>query len=178
MKRREFIKYSALLIGVSSFAYQPSSYALYPKGTLHVRILQEPYQTISLVLSDLFPPHIAMPSPHSYNVIGFLEAVLQDKRVTQKSKATLKDGVTWLNQSAQNSYAKKYIELPYIQREKLLKQISQKEWGDSWLWTLMNFSFEAMFSDPVYGANTNQIGWKWLGYESGFPRPPRVNRYV
>ncbi len=173
MKRREFITYSALLVGVSAFGITKNSYA-----TLHVSILKEPYQSISAVIADLFPPNITMPSPHAFNVIGFFEAILRDKRVSEKTKKTVQSGVVWLNQTTQNSYSKNYIELSHTQREKILKQISGKQWGDTWLWTLMNFTFEAMFSDPIYGANTNQIGWKWLHYESGLPRPPRINRYV
>lgn len=172
MKRREFIQYSALLVGVSAFGVTHGSYAY------HVKIMAEPYQTISVVIADLFPPNIAMPSPHSFNAIGFIKAVMQDKRVTQERKKTLIDGVKWLNQTTQNSYAKNYRELSLAQREKVIKQIAQKSWGDTWLWYLMNYTFEAMFSDPVYGANTKMIGWRWLGYESGFPRPPRVNSYV
>ena len=176
MKRREFIRYSALLLGSTAFASDIKFYALkYPVG---IKILQEPYQTIFSVLSDLFPPNIAMPSPHSINIIGFFKAVMQDTRVKSEIKKILNDGVTWLNQTAQNSYTKNYYELSYITRESLLTTISHKEWGDTWLWHLMNFTFEAMFSDPVYGANINQIGWKWVKYESGFPRPPMVNRYV
>jgi len=172
MKRREFIKYSALLLGSSAFARDFHYYAL------HVRIIQEPYQTIASVLEQLFPPNIAMPSVHSFNLIGFFQALMKDPRVKDETKQILQDGVKWLNQTSKNSYMKNYKELTLSQKETLLKQISLKQWGDTWLWHLMNFAFEAMFSDPVYGANINKIGWKWVENESGLPRPPKVNAYV
>ena len=172
MKRREFIKYFALLLGSSAFASDLKFYSL------HVSIIEEPYQSISQVLEQLFPPNIAMPSVHSYNVIGFFKALMRDPRVKSETKMILQDGVKWLNQTSQNNYMKNFIELTHSQKQELLKKISLKQWGDIWLWNLMNFTFEAMFSDPVYGANINQIGWKWLKYESGLPRPPKVNPYV
>ena len=86
MKRREFIKYSALLLGSSAFARDLHYYAL------HVRIIQEPYQTIASVLEQLFPPNIAMPSVHSFNLIGFFQALMKDPRVKDETKQILQDG--------------------------------------------------------------------------------------
>ena len=172
MKRRKFIAYSVVLFSSTLFAKEINSYAL------HVTILKEPYQTISQVIDDLFTPSVGMPSPHSLNVIGFLKAVMRDKRVTNERKEFILNGVEWLNQTAQNHYIKNYIVLSSDQRQELLKKISQKQWGDNWLWYLMNYTFEAMFSDPVYGANSGKIGWQWLEYKPGFPQPPKVNRYV
>ncbi|MBU0633015.1 gluconate 2-dehydrogenase subunit 3 family protein [bacterium] len=172
MRRRKFIQYSVILFGSTIFAKEIGSYALY------VSILKEPYQTIAQVIDDLFTPSAGMPAPHSLNVIGFLKAVMEDKRVSNERKKNILDGARWINQSAQDHYIKNYIELLPDQREALLRKISQKQWGDSWLWYLMNYTFEAMFSDPVYGANRDKIGWKWLEYEPGFPRPMKVNIYV
>ena len=172
MKRRDFIKLSAILLGTTAFADTSKKYAL------HVSIVQEPFLTLMRVLEDLFPPNLSMPSIHKINILGFMKAVLRDKRVQTSVKQQIIDGVKWLNLTAKNSYDKNYIELGYIQRENILKEISQKEWGDNWLWNLMNFSFEAMFSDPIYGGNIQENGWKWVGHVSGLPRPPKVNAYV
>ena len=171
MKRREFITFSTLLLSANLFA-DTRRYAL------HVKITQEPYQSIAKVIEDLFIPSAGMPSPHTFNVIGFLQAVMQDKRVKNTTKEFLLNGVGWLNEAAQKNYSKNYIELSIIQREAVLKQVSQTSWGDGWLWYLLNYSFEAMFSDPVYGANEHKIGWQWLDYEPGIPRPKEVNPYV
>jgi len=77
MKRREFIKYSALLLGSSAFARDLHYYALHAKCPVGVRIIQEPYQTIASVLEQLFPPNIAMPTVHSFNVIGFFSSTYE-----------------------------------------------------------------------------------------------------
>lgn len=172
MKRRDFIKLSAILLGTTAFADTTKGYAL------HVSIVGEPFLTLLHVFEDLFPPNIAMPSIHKINILGFMKAVLADKRVQHSTKQQIIEGVKWLNLTANNSYDKNYIELSYVQRQNLLIGISQKEWGDNWLWNLMNFGFEAMFSDPVYGGNLQENGWKWVDHVSGSPRPPKVNEYV
>jgi gluconate 2-dehydrogenase gamma chain len=172
MKRRDFIKLSAVLLGSTAFAESTKNYAL------HISIVKEPFVTLMRVQEDLFPPNLSMPSLHQINVLGFLKAVLEDSKIKTSTKKQLLDGVKWLNQTTQNSYSKNYISLPYKTREKLLKEISQKEWGNNWLWYIMNFTFEAMFSDPIYGGNLNGNGWKWIDHVSGLPRPPRVNANV
>ncbi len=172
MKRRRFIQYSTILLSSTMFAKDVRSYAL------HVKIVKEPYQTMSQVIDHLFSPSAGMPSPHSLNIVGYLKAVMEDKRVSQYRKKSLLEGVEWINRTSQDHYIKNYIELSFDEREKLLKTISQKQWGDTWLWYLMNYTLEAMFSDPVYGANRDEIGWQWLEYKPGFPQPPKVNRYV
>ena len=35
----------------------------------------------------------------------------------------------------------------------------------------MTITMEGMFSDPVYGSNIKEDGWKALGAYGGFPRP-------
>jgi gluconate 2-dehydrogenase gamma chain len=172
MKRREFIKLSAILLSTTAFGENSKQYAL------HVTLVKEPFMTLMRVQEDLFPPSIAMPSLHKINVLGFIKGVLQDPRVASSTKQKLLDGVKWLNQTTQNSYEKNYIELPYKTREKILQEISKKEWGDVWLWHIMNFTFEAMFSDPVYGGNLNERGWKWVDHVAGLPRPLKVNPNV
>ena len=39
---------------------------------------------------------------------------------------------------------------------------------------MLLYIFEALLSDPVYGANVNEAGWNWLGYAAGLPRPDTI----
>jgi len=172
MQRRKFIQYSVLLIGSTLFADKIKLYSS------HVKILKEPFQTIAKVHDDLFTPSAGMPKPQDFNAIGFLEGVMRDPRVRDTQKEFIKDGVSWLNIVTNKIYRHNYIELDSNQREIILQHIASKEWGNDWLWYIINHAFEAMLSDPVYGANTNEIGWKWLNFIPGEPRPPRVNPYV
>lgn len=172
MNRREFVQYSVLLVGSTLFARQISVYSL------HVRVLQEPYQTIAQVHDVLFTPSAGMPRPQAFNAIGFLQGVMKDPRVHDTQKGIIKNGVTWLNMTSKEKFHKNFRALSLSQKETILQYISQKEWGNDWLWYIMNHAFEAMLSDPVYGCNTDKVGWKWLDYTPGYPRPPRINNGV
>ena len=168
MKRREFLYKTILLASTPLFGNEVVKYAK------SITNATEPYQTITWVLNDIFPPSKNNPGIKQLNTIGYFHAVLNDKRIDDSEKKFIKNGTRWLNEESQEQFKSQYYSLNAKQREKLLRNISQKRWGDNWLWTLMNYMFESMFCDPVYGANLNQSGWKWLEYVPGHPRPKRV----
>ncbi len=62
------------------------------------------------------------------------------------------------------------------ERINLLETYSKGK-GKYWLSRLLTLIFESMFADPVYGCNPDGIGWKWLGYEPGLPRPTKETKY-
>ncbi len=136
-----------------------------------VKILREPYQTIAYVYDDLFPSTESIPGAHELNTIAYLRGVIQDKHISQEQKTFLFNGAKWLNEESVDTFDKKYCHLQADQRNSLLKSISAVNWGDKWLYFLMEYFFESMFCDPVYGANVDQKGWEWLDYEPGYPRP-------
>jgi gluconate 2-dehydrogenase gamma chain len=46
-----------------------------------------------------------------------------------------------------------------------------------WLSKTTTLLFEALLLDPVYGGNTNEIGWEWLNHQPGIPRPTASTKY-
>jgi len=42
---------------------------------------------------------------------------------------------------------------------------------------MLTLIFEALLLDPIYGVNTNNIGWNWLNHDPGVPRPNKENMY-
>ena len=46
-----------------------------------------------------------------------------------------------------------------------------ESYNQKWLSTLLYYGFEAMLSDPLYGGNKDQKGWKNLKHNTGLPRP-------
>ena len=108
------------------------------------------------------------------NVIGYFKAVLTDQRIDIESRNYLINGARWLDESADEEYDKDFLKLDHNQKEELLKKISMLRWGDNWLYKMMSYYFEAVFSDPIYDGNVNGAGWKWLEFQPGFPRPNEV----
>ena len=137
--------------------------------------LDDPYQTIALVQEDLFHPSPGVPTLLQLNSIGFLKGSMLDDRIDQDEKNFIVNGVEWLHEESMEMYGKKYYQLLPAQRQAVLRSVSEYTWGDGWLYTLMSYIFESMLCDPVYGANIDGAGWKWLEHEPGYPRPEKIH---
>ena len=139
-----------------------------------VTVLDEPFQTIAAVHRDLFPGSVHVPSPHFLKALDYLGGVLKDPYIDDEEKLFLKNGTIWLNDAARERFGKAYYLLDEERRQRVLRSVSEKTWGENWLWTLFSYLFEALLCDPVYGANTHEAGWHWLGHVPGYPRPGKA----
>ena len=127
-------------------------------------------ETIGVVQNDLFPKAKAL----GINTSKYITIIYRHRKVAQWEKDFLKNGVKWLNESAIEVYKKRYTSLSPEKRQKVLKTISETEWGSSWIDSMMHYIFEAMLGDPIYSGNQNFAGWKWLEFEGGKPRAKKV----
>jgi len=57
-----------------------------------------------------------------------------------------------------------------VEKEKALRAYEKTNYGSSWLSRIMTLTMEGMFSDPIYGSNTKEAGWKSVGAYGGYPR--------
>jgi len=133
-----------------------------------------PMQTIAMVQKDLFPSTDLVPSSEYINANFYLSKILTHSRVTLEDKIFIRDGVKWLNEEAITKYKKVYAKLSKKQRQKVLQEVADSDWGESWLAIIMTYLMEAMLADPVYGGNKGEIGWKWLNHQGGLPRPTKA----
>ena len=126
--------------------------------------------TIKVLENDLFPKAKEL----GINTADYISIILRHSRITQEDKRFLKNGVKWLNETSVEMFKKQYTKLPDLQRQEVLKSVTQTKWGSSWCDTILRYTFEAAFGDPIYGGNNKEAGWKWLAYEGGKPRPTKV----
>ena len=129
--------------------------------------ITNPLETLRVMQKDLFP-HAAM---LGIETASYLHIIFTHPKVTDRDKAFLKNGVKWLNEEALTQYKKRYVTLEEPQRQELLQSIAKTEWGESFIYDVMGYLFEAMLGDPIYGGNQHQKGWQWLSFEAGVPRP-------
>lgn len=129
-----------------------------------------PRDTIKVLQNDLFPKAKEL----GINTADYIGIVLRHSRITKEDKEYLKKGVKWLNESAVEMYKKQYTKLLAQERQEVLKSFAQESWGSSWLDTILRYTFEASFGDPIYSSNKMQAGWKWLEFTGGEPRPKKV----
>ncbi|SFV66646.1 Tat (Twin-arginine translocation) pathway signal sequence domain protein [hydrothermal vent metagenome] len=127
-------------------------------------------ETLKVLQNDLFPKAKEL----GINTADYIGIVLKHSRISKEDKEYLKKGVKWLNESAVDMYKKQYTKLLPVQRQKVLKSFANESWGSSWLATVLRYTFEASFGDPIYGSNKMQAGWTWLEFTGGEPRPKKV----
>ncbi|RMH62158.1 MAG: gluconate 2-dehydrogenase subunit 3 family protein, partial [Calditrichaeota bacterium] len=130
-------------------------------------------QRLENVQDILFPSEPDAPGARDINAAEYLQAVLLDPRMDPEEMDFIINGLNWLEEEALERWEKSYNNMLPLEKEMLIEHVSGLDWGSSWLSTLLLFIFEALLSDPLYGGNPDGIGWKWLGYTPGQPRPKK-----
>ncbi len=180
--RRVFLGQSVALIGGVATATLVSA-----KGqtkdqvkTSSKQAISEPWLTVSAVQEHLFPRTTgdqASPGASDVHALEYLQAMLNTPDADSDEHDFIIKGVSWLDGVANNLVGHPFIKLNKADRERVLKKISTSTSGENWLSMLLNYIFEALLTDPVYGGNTNKTGWQWLEHQAGFPRPPENKKY-
>lgn len=166
ISRRNFIK-SSLAVGLmSQVAYIQSC----KTDTSKISLNDKQLKIIISVQNILFPKDANGPGAYDFNAHHYVGWVLSDKRIALDEKQYIINGIRWLNETAEETHSKKYLKLTKKEQVDLIQLISNSNWGESWLSVMLTFIFEAMISDPIYGFNNDEIGWKWLEHQAGFPR--------
>ncbi len=185
--RRQFLSQTMLAIGSVSIApvvrakIDPDKTKL--KKTESDVSWNQPWLTLSHVQNYLFPRSGEInqanysPGANDFNAIGYLKTMLNVAAADKDEREFIIKGVSWLDGMANSLFGKPFIRLNNNNREQVLQKISKSKSGESWLSTLLNYIFEALLTDPVYGGNTEQAGWKWLEHQAGFPRPTKDKKY-
>ena len=123
----------------------------------------------------MFPAEPGVPGARDVKATAYLQWVLSDPGLEHSLRRVFASGVEQLEQLSLDSSGHGYHRLSPEQREDVLRRMEGQ--GDSWIRELLNYLFEALLTDPVYGANPGGIGWQWLGHTPGFKRPPANKRY-
>jgi hypothetical protein len=126
-----------------------------------------PIDTFGVLHRDLFPKAASL----GIETADYMQLVFKHSHISKSDKEFLKNGVKWLNEEAVKIYKTEYVKLPAQQRQRVLGSVAKTEWGESFLYDVMSYMFEAMLGDPIYGGNNNEAGWRWLRLSAGLPRP-------
>lgn len=184
--RRMFLAQSMGLIGAVTLP-APVLAKAQNNSAVENKKLKQPWLTLSAVQEHLFPrtgkikntqtSNDFSPGAKDINAIGYLYTMLHTPNADRDERKFILKGVSWLDDIANTMSNKPFIKLNGNDRERVLKKISASETGETWLSTLLRYVFEALLTDPVYGGNTNSMGWQWLEHQPGFPRPSENKKY-
>jgi gluconate 2-dehydrogenase gamma chain len=135
------------------------------------------WQAMDRLLNHLFPSENDAPGAKEIYATAWLHNALTMPDVEQQHRDFMRDGVLMLERTSGEIFHKAFIELDETQRETTLRQLEKSAEGRAWLQETLRYVLEALLIDPVYGANPNAVGWKWLQHRPGFPQPPANKRY-
>ncbi len=173
LNRREFMRILATAVA----AYPLSGLAGDHKRITPSVINKDPWLTIIEVQEHLFPAGVDSPGAKDIHALEYLQGMMDTPDFEEDDRKLIKNGVDWLNDLAKKQYSKKFIQLDFDSREKILRRIEGSNAGARWLSVILTYLLEALLTDPVYGGNPNGIGWKWLQHQPGFPTPPENKKY-
>ncbi|RLA57863.1 MAG: gluconate 2-dehydrogenase subunit 3 family protein, partial [Epsilonproteobacteria bacterium] len=126
---------------------------------------------IAAVQEHMFPEGSKIPSAKSMNVSVFLFETISHKTYDKDIRAFVWAGAKELAEREKN-----FLSLSPTEKEKALRAYEETGYGSNWLSRIMTVTMEGLFSDPIYGSNVKEGGWKSLNAYGGFPRPQR--RYI
>ncbi len=137
----------------------------------------EQKKILKAVLQHLFPAESGSPGAKELNAIEYLSWVINDPDLRASKKQLLISGIGWTEDTANEMFKDSFVNLKTAQKEKVLRDLERYSRGRRWLSLLLTYLMEALLSDPLYGSNKNEIGWKWLGHVPGSPRPTKEQIY-
>ena len=156
MKRRNFIKFTT--ISAILFSTNISVAKNIPNKTLLV---------LDEVLNIIFPKTSTMPSAKEFKVLEYLIKNITHKTFDNEDKTLILDGT----KDFIGSFPE-FLTLNEKQKKELIFEIiKDNAYAKSWVSKITYYGIEAMFSDPIYGGNYNQVGWENTNHFIGFPRP-------
>jgi gluconate 2-dehydrogenase gamma chain len=125
----------------------------------------------------LFPKSDDSPGAAEINSTDYLQFILLDPEIDEDNKSLLISGITWLEEECSKVLNKSFLDTTDEEKDKVLRSIENTNWGYRYISLNLNYILEALLSDPIYGANINEIGWKWLEHTPGVPRPTKNTMY-
>jgi gluconate 2-dehydrogenase gamma chain len=126
----------------------------------------EPFKVIEHVQEVLFPPHAKAPSAREFGATNYLA------RVSLHSSFVPSD-LSFLNRGAYEliKYKSDFLTIDFTTQQDIIDKFSKTTIGRNWISLLLFYTLEALLSDPIYGGNRDELGWRWLSHNAGQPRP-------
>ena len=158
-KRRQFLMLS-VLFGISPYL-NAKELNDFEKSFKKVEF------TIASVQAHLFPKGSKFPSAEEMNTIQFLFDTVVHKSFDKDIRAFIIEGAKEFMSREKGHF----LTMSTEEKEKALREYEVTNYGSSWLKKIMTITMEGMFSDPIYGSNVKEAGWKTLNSYGGQPRP-------
>ena len=175
-RRQFFLKSSKGLIASTTSSLSIKSFGAvfdYARETKLVDsgLSTKQWDMLFAVQNHLFPSEPGIPGAQDINALAYFRSIITDPEYDQNDRVFAKTGLIELEALSNKMMKLSFIELSTEQKEQVLRIFEKQVNGYPWITTQLNYILEALLTDPLYGGNPNEIGWKWLEHTPGFPRP-------
>lgn len=157
IQRRAFLQWSCF-IALSSWL-NAKEYSTIEKEFKELKPI------LRAVHSHMFPLNSKLPSAEQMRTVSFLEQTLMHSSFDRDIRRFIIKGAKRLHKRERG-----FVTYSHTQKEKALRAYEQTRFGKNWLNRMMTMGLEAMFSDPIYGSNIEQKGWRAIKSYGGYPR--------
>lgn len=164
MTRRNFLSFSTAV----GFSMMVSAEEI---GTVQKEI-NAVAPLLETVQQHMFPPGGQLPSAKEMHMTTFLIKTVMHASYDRDIRAFVIEGAKELYERTEG----RLTAMNRAEKEKALRSYEETHYGRNWLHRIMTLGMEALFSDPVYGSNTNEAAWKAVSSFGGIPRPK--TRYI
>ena len=137
-----------------------------------VDLSNESYSVIAAVQQHMFPDGSSIPSAIVFHATQFIAETIIHPTYDKDIRKFVIEGAEEL----QSREKHQFLHYDIQQREKALRAYEETGYGSGWLDRIMLLSLEGLLSDPLYGGNRRELGWKVLQTKGGDPRP--TSRYA
>ncbi len=153
-------------IFIGSTVLAGTALALLPQGG-KTSIRVEPFKVIEAVQEVLFPKGLKAPSASEFGATSYLATVSTHSSFWRDDLKFLSHGATLLMDEEKN-----FLTMNPNSRDKALRNfVSSSSKAENWVALILFYTLEALLSDPIYGGNRNESGWRWLNHHTGKPQP-------
>jgi len=128
-----------------------------------------PFKVIESVQQTLFPENLKAPSASQFMATNYLLIVSSHSSFVKSDLKFLKYGANLLLE-----YENNFLTIMPKERDKRLRDfVNSSSKAENWVSLLLYYTLEALLSDPIYGGNKSELGWRWLNHNTGQPRPQK-----
>lgn len=135
------------------------------------------FMNLYCLLDVLFPEDGDGPGAKTVKADQYIIWILNDKELDKRTHRNISEGLEKVEKASLSYNNLHFFELSISDQEQLVADISAKNWGDKLLSRLLTMVLEALLLDSQYHVNPNNVGWKWLEHNPGFPRPTKEMLY-
>ena len=130
----------------------------------------KPFKVIEAVQEVLFPKGLLAPAASEFGATNYLLTVSTHASFWADDLKFLAFGAKLLMDEENN-----FLTMNPKERDETLRDfVENNSKGEQWVSLLLFYTLEALLSDPIYGGNKSELGWKWLGHNEGQPQPKKM----